>query len=285
MHEAQQHERNSFLTLTYSDETLAARRQEREPTVPCTPPSKNASPEDIASYSSYLASSLRRSDSLYPRDMQLFMKRLRKELTTLRGSAKVRFYLVGEYGDLFGRPHYHVALFGEDFSDDRKQWRTSGDYPIYRSSRLEKIWTHGNSEIGALTYDSAAYIARYVMKKINGKKADEHYRRETPEGDAFWLHPEFSLMSRRPGIGQGWLNEYINDVYPHDHVIIKGKKLKPPRYYDKILAALDPAAMESIKFEREIRARELAEDNTPARLAVKETVLLAKMAHNKRNLE
>jgi len=127
------------------------------------------------------------TDSLR-RDVQLFIKKLRYELTTRNPHAKVRYYAVGEYGERFKRPHYHIALFGEDFSDDRKYWRTSGAHPCYRSSRLERLWTDskgrslGNSEIGELTIDSAAYIAAYVLKKVNGKMADEHYRETYPTG-------------------------------------------------------------------------------------------------------
>lgn len=286
MHEAQLHKSNSFLTLTYSDEALASRRTRWEPTVPYTPPSgeESAHPDVDAPNNSSLQAASSYQESLRPRDVQLFIKRLRFSQSEL-GLAKVRHFSVGEYGDKTGRPHYHIALFGEDFSGDRKQWRTSSGYPIYRSPRLEKLWPHGNSEIGELTTDSAAYIARYVMKKINGKKAHEHYRRETPDGEIYYLVPEFALMSRRPGIGRDWLTKHNSDVYPHDHVIVNGHKFKPPRYYDKLLATWDPTTMELIKFQREIRAQESDADNTPARLADKETVTQAKMAFKKRNLE
>lgn len=218
------------------------------------------------------------------------MKRLRADLATRKPSNKVRFYAVGEYGEQFHRPHYHIALFGEDFSDDRTIWRTSGDNTIYRSSKLESLWTLGNSEIGDLTIDSAAYVASYVLKKVNGTMAEEHYKRTDPlTGDTFWLWPEFALMSRGGTRGRGlasqWLTKYMGDVYPHDVVIHDGRKLKPPRYFDKLLEKFDPATMGVIRMQREIRAKELADDNTPARLAVKETVQIAKMALKKRNLE
>lgn len=286
MHEAQQHDRNSFLTLTYSNEALASRRTRWEPTVPYTPPSREESAlstdSALTNSSSQAASSY--EESLRPRDVQLFIKKLRFSQSEL-GLAKVRHYSVGEYGERTRRPHYHIALFGEDFAGDRYHWRTSGEYNIYRSPRLEKLWGLGNCEIGELTTDSAAYIARYVMKKINGKKAQQHYRRETADGEIYYLVPEFALMSRRPGIGRDWLTEYNRDVYPHDHVIVNGHKFKPPRYYDKLMEAWSPATMAEIKFNREMRCKELEADNTPARLADKETVTKAKLAFKKRNLE
>jgi len=112
--------------------------------------------------------------------------------------------------------------------------------------------------------------------------ADEHYRRDLPNGEVIWITPEFALMSRGGRRGRGiaaeWLAKYSADVYPHDHVIHDGRKLRPPRYFDKLLEQWDPVALAQIKLQREHRAKELAEDNTPARLADKETVCKAKLA-------
>lgn len=290
MCEAQLHEKNSFLTLTYNDETLGRRRPTWEPTVPYTPPSEKATRASNYSQTSS-EQALRQIDSLHPRDAQLFMKRLRFNLAKLNPSARVRFYLVGEYGERFGRPHYHIALFGEDFSDDRRYHYTSDSgHNVWRSSRLEELWPYGNSEVGELTIESAAYIAAYVLKKINGKKADEHYRRTDPNtGQEIWIEPEFAFMSRGGRRGRGiaaeWLSKYMSDVYPHDHVVHNGKQLKPPRYFDKLLEQYDPITMEVIRLARETRAKDLAEDNTPARLRDKEIVTAAKLKLKQRNLE
>ena len=285
MHEAQQHEKNSFLTLTYNEEALRLRRPVREPNGSQDDPSLPSTSDGIVNTRTQTQeANYAHVDSLVPSDAQLFMKRLRFSQSEL-GLAKVRYYLVGEYGERTQRPHYHIALFGEDFSDDRIYHRTSGDYRVYRSSRLQQLWGLGNCEIGELTTDSAAYIARYVMKKINGKKADQHYRRELPDGEILYLVPEFAHMSRRPGLGKSWLEQYIDDVYPHDHVVVNGHKFKPPRYYDKLMEAFEPGQMAVIKFLREARCKELEADNTPARLADKEAVTKAKLALKKRNLE
>ena len=291
MCEAQLHEKCSFVTLTYNEETLGRRRPTWEPAVPYTPPSDEAcGPKALASRFNVDRKANTNLDSLVPRDTQLFMKRLREDMRTRNPSARVRFYLVGEYGERFQRPHYHIALFGEDFSDDRTHWRTSGDNRCYRSSRLEKLWPYGNSEIGELTIDSAAYISSYVMKKVNGPMAEEHYKRTDPNtGQDLWLQPEFAHMSRGGRRGRGlaaeWLMKYSQDVYTDDHVIHNNKKLKPPRYFDKLLEQLDPVRIAEIRLARETRAKELAEDNTPARLAVKETVTKARMQLKKRQLE
>lgn len=285
LNEAQLHEKKSFITLTYNDKTLLARRQEREPTVPCTPPSKSATSKAVVYYHDTHAEPRAHEDSLRIRDVQLFMKRLRFELTTRNPSTTVRYYLVGEYGDKYGRPHYHIALYGEDFADDRTERRTSGAYTCYRSSRLEKLWPHGNSEIGELTLESTLYVAGYIMKKITGKKADQHYQRESRDGTIYWITPEFALMSRRPGLGRPWLEKYMPDVYPHDYVVINGQKKRPPRYYDKLLEMFEPKTLEQLRIKRQALALTLAEDNTPRRLADKEAVATAKMQTKKHQLE
>lgn len=145
--EALVHERSSFVTLTYSDDNL---------------------PE---------------GGSLRPRDLQLFLKRLRK-----RGS--VRFFGVGEYGDQSFRPHYHVALFG---------------YPVCSRGRtmhlnqrccdvcavLKADWQLGGIDSGDLTLDSAQYIAGYVTKKMTS----------VDDVRLSGRYPEFARMSLRPGVG------------------------------------------------------------------------------------
>ncbi|QCQ84985.1 replication initiator protein [Blackfly microvirus SF02] len=297
MHEAQLHEKTSFLTLTYNTKSLysgSARSATSPPAVPDqeTPLLTQHELERRRTQDQeLLVASSSSPNGLTKRHLQLFMKRLREDVGR-RGSGeqRIKFYACGEYGEKLGRPHYHIALFGEDFSDDRYKWRTSGTNTIWRSSRLEKLWPMGHSEIGELTIESAAYVAAYVTKKINGPMADEHYKRVNPmTGETYWLTPEFSLMSRGgrtgKGIAHAWFEEFQTDVYPHDHVIHKNKKKRPPRYYDKLLNDKDPAQMAVVKLQREIRAMEGNEDNTPARLADKEAVLAAKQKLKIRNLK
>lgn len=222
--------------------------------------------------------------SLNRKTHQKFMKRLREKL-----GVPIRFYMCGEYGEKLGKPHYHYLIFGYAFPD-KYYWKTSkSGEKLYRSPTLEKLWPFGNAWIGDVTYESCAYVAAYVMKKINGNQADWHYRRTDEYGQDYWLEPEFALMSRGGRRGRGlaaeWLDEFRTDVYTDDAVIRNAVKCKPPRYYDKLLALFDPVRWEVIKLQREHRARELAEDNTPARLHDKEIVLKAKLGLKKRNLE
>lgn len=199
---------------------------------------------------------LPKDGSLNKRDFQLFMKRLRK-----RYGAGIRYYQCGEYGELLGRPHHHAILFNFDF-DDKVLWSVRDGVRLYRSASLEELWPHGYSTIGDVTFESAAYVARYCTKKITGKLAHEHYKGKLPE---------YATMSRRPGIGRAWLERYKDDVYSHDYVVVRnGLKLRPPRYYDKIYDEIDPERMVAIKEKRGDAAKENIKENHWQRLEVKE---------------
>lgn len=242
-HEAKLHEANSFLTLTYSDANL---------------------PDDY---------------SVSVRDLQLFMKRLRKALPV-----KVRFFACGEYGDKKGRPHYHVLLFGYDFMSDRRLWRKSpAGYLLYRSPTLEKIWTYGHSEIGEVTYQSAGYVARYCLETIGGEMAEEHYTRIHPiTGEQVRVHPEFITMSTQPGIGKGWFKQFGGDAFPSDYLIIDGHKHPVPRYYKKQLSDRDAFLVVT---KRKRKSLDHRENNTPERLAVREELQHLRAQQLKRDTE
>lgn len=213
---------------------------------------------------------------------QAFMKRLRKKV------GKVRFFMCGEYGEQFDRPHYHAALFGVHFRD-RYLWSESArGVRLYRSATLESLWPHGFSSIGDLTFESAAYIARYCLKKVTGEAAQEHYQKvDLSSGELVEVPPEFCRMSLKPGIGADWLLKWKEDVYGYDRdaVIINGVKCKPPRYYDSLIKQVDPDLFEFLEFDRYVRSGKTVEDNTPERLQVREAVTVARLALNKRSLE
>lgn len=233
MHEAQMHEANSFITLTYDKEHL--------PT--------NA--------------------SLQVDDWQRFAKRLRKEI------GPFRFFHCGEYGTLNQRPHYHAALFGIDFSADRVLLREKRGANLYASPLLQRTWGNGDFErqtIGALSYQSAAYIARYVMKKITGPNSKDYYGNRKPE---------YVTMSRRPGIGSTWWEKYHAEVEADDTVTINGRQHKPPRYYDD---KLPEKQLQEVKKKRADIAAKHKANNTPERLRVRETVTNARLQQLTRTL-
>lgn len=193
--------------------------------------------------------------------------------------------MCGEYGETTNRPHYHALLFGFDFLDKVYHSKSNG-MVLYSSKSLDSLWGLGHCLIGAVTFESAAYVARYCVKKVTGKAADAHYSSlDLETGEIVSRVPEFAHMSLKPGIGRPWLDKFQADIYPHDYVIIRGVKVKPPKYYDKIFDTRDPDALDYIKAQRELDASFHMLDNTWPRLAVKETVHKARSSTLVRNLE
>lgn len=216
VHESKMHKQNSYLTLTYNEDSV---------------PWSNITGEQ----------------TLVKKHLQDFMKRLRFHLS--KQDIEVRFFACGEYGETTYRPHYHVILFGYD-PPDKIFYKISKDgNPYYFSPFLDSVWQHGTVIVADVTYESCAYVARYVTKKLTGEAGKEKY-----EG----IQPEFVNMSRRPGIAKEWFDKYYRDVYPYDEVIIDGRKLRPPRYYDSQYEVLDPVSLESIKEKRVSKAERAA---------------------------
>jgi hypothetical protein len=156
-------------------------------------------------------------------------------------------------------------------------------FPLYISDTLAELWGKGYCTVGAATFQSAGYVARYVMKKVTGASAEDHYTRIDPEtGEITHLKPEYVTMSRRPGIGRPWLDKYKKDVFPHDYVVIDGRKVKPPSFYDRCLEIDDPDLLGQIKRARIQNNRRFASDQTPERLEVRAKVLEAKVSQLRR---
>jgi len=169
-----------------------------------------------------------------------------------------------------GRPHYHACLFNFDF-DDRELWSVRGDVRLFTSKSLQELWPFGFSTIGDVTFESAAYVARYVTKKITGPVAEDHYwRYDQKTGECYDLLPEYVTMSRRPGIGRPWFEKFGGDVFPHDRVVLRGREMRPPKFYDSIFELDNPEGMEDVKFKRESKSMLQAKDNEPSRLRVRE---------------
>lgn len=239
-HEAETHDGfNSFVTLTYRNDELPA------------------------------------GHTLVKKHFQKFIKSLRQ-----KSKKKIRYYMCGEYGEAteknnyIARPHYHAILFGYQFPDAYLSNLRNG-LRVYRSPLLEKTWTKGTSEIGSVTFQSAAYVARYLLKKQNGEMAKNHYAIPDPEtgeinDDSPQRVPEYTNMSLKPGIGFDWYQKHKADIFPHDYCITPdGRKMQTPQYYRDLLERDDPELHDQLKQVRVERAQN-DPNNTPERLAVRE---------------
>lgn len=126
--------------------------------------------------------------TLDPNHTTLWLKKIRKRVSPQR----LRYFLVGEYGDKSQRPHYHVALFG--WPPCQLQFGSSaprGDCKCYPCTVVRETWGHGHVMLGTLEPQSAQYIAGYVTKKMT----------QTGDPRLGNRHPEFARMSLWPGIG------------------------------------------------------------------------------------
>lgn len=189
-----------------------------------------------------------------------FMKRLRKR----RGP--FRYYACGEYGDQTQRAHYHACIFGLDFQD-KVELRKIGENVLYISEELNEIWGHGNTSIGELTYASAAYCARYVMKKQTGKNAKPYTNLDPYTGELTEIEQPYAVMSLRNAIAKDWFMQNHQDIYncEKDFIVLRGKKLKPARYYDKMYDNINPTHLTTIKQNRVDNATPLTQDQLRAR--------------------
>lgn len=221
--------------------------------------------------------------SLSLRDVQLFMKRLRK----WREPSTVRFFLGAEYGETNGRPHYHALLFNVEFPDLILIGKNARGEPLYTSQKLVDLWSTdgrsmGHVSIGEITFDSAVYCAKYALKRVNGDRADDHYTVYDADGVCHRRSSEFAVMSRRPGIGATYYDRYGSEVRDHDSIVVNGREVRPLRFYDTRTLKLsqhDDAAVLCFcvaccnKRKRKRMAVLNKADNTPERLRVKETLM------------
>lgn len=257
LNETMFHDRNSFLTLTYD--------------TPHLPPNR----------------------SLEPKDLQDFWKRLRYHLYAEETYLKIhepyygpwkpiqiKYFSCGEYGDEKGRPHYHAVLFGWDFPDKvevkNNPWAKD---PLYESPTLNKIWGHGVCKIGNVSGESAAYTARYAMKKIRGKEGKAAY-------EAQGKHPPFITMSQ--GIGRRYFNKYASSIYALDSIRDPETKTNNPvpRFYDKLMQEAYPEKFERLKRRRQDRINKLnPADQTPERLETRHECLKLRLKKMQRNLD
>lgn len=207
MHQAQVSKGAWFATLTYDPHHIPGPERDDDPPVP--------------------------RGSLYPRDLQLSLKRLRRRLAALEPPETLRFYGCGEYGGRTERPHYHAVLLGPVFRDRVVTGHRDGS-DILDSPTLRSAWGLGLTEISPVTWKSASYVAGYVTEKVVARNQQNRYTRFDPEkGKLVQVEPEFSRMSRRPAIAREWIEKYWTDVYPRDFVVMNGTPFKPPRYYDR----------------------------------------------------
>lgn len=219
MLEASLHDENWFLTLTFDDSRINF-------------------PIDRTNYKWPLSS--------FNESMRLHYKYLKREY---------RYFACGEYGDKFGRPHYHLSIFGLsghdlglhfDSDDERRRRDTlfngskfrsyfgasvdSDGRPFWQSPVVVRFWPFGNHKLYRATRETFQYVAGYVVKKLTGKANDDHDKLSA-----------FQVQSR-PSIGFPWwqlhrldLSVIDRDKLVNDGIEIDGLKWKIPRIMNRWL--------------------------------------------------
>lgn len=247
MLELQYHDSSYFVTLTYNEEHV--------------PRSYYGSPDSGEANPSL---------TLSKRDFQLFMKRLRKAFP----DDKIRFFMCGEYGPTTFRPHYHAILFGLHLNDLVPFSKSEQGFVYYTSESLQRCWSVrpgkdsatplanfdpiGHILVANVTWETCAYTARYITKKLTGPAASFY--------SDFNIEPPFTLMSRKPGIARQYYDDHP-DLYEFEYINVKtetgGRKFRPPKYFDKLYDIDYPEASAALKETR----RKMAEEAQKAKLA------------------
>lgn len=218
MLELQYHDNAYFLTLTYNDDNL--------------PEGEYIDDEGV----------INKSHSLIKRDLQLFIKRLRKSQKN-----KLMYYACGEYGDKSARPHYHAIIYSLDIPDLMFYKKGKKGYNYYTSEYLNSVWQLGYVIVGQVSYDTCAYTARYITKKQYGKGKEKYER--------LGIEPEFATMSLRPAIGLAYYQDNMERIASLDSVSIPtaegGRQIRPSKYYYSKLEQYDKEMYLKLKEKNE----------------------------------
>lgn len=151
---------------------------------------------------------------LCKRDLQLFLKRLRKKLYP----RKIRFFACGEYGSKGLRPHYHIIIFNF-CPNDLKPLYFENDYVVYNSKFISDVWSLGFISVMFLNPYNTKYVSKYLQKLNNYKE-----KKVKP----------FLVMSNRPGIGYNYFVKNLDSLLFDDRLYYNGNFIRLPRYVLKI---------------------------------------------------
>lgn len=214
LHELDNHEDSIFLTLTYDNEKL---------------PFNTNYP------------------TLRKRDIQLFIKRLRKDLQKV--NKNIKYFFCGEYGSQTERPHYHAIIYGLSLKpEDKKYIMENWPYCDWNNKQIK------TKSFGVAENDSILYVAKYINKVFSGEKADTEYNDKDRE-------PVFRLLSQ--GMGKNFAEKNKKQILENGYVSVKGVKQSIPRYYLKKIEITNPEELkklkEKLKQEAEYKQAELVE--------------------------
>lgn len=190
--------------------------------------------------------------TLRARDLQLFFKLLRRHFP----NDHIRFFAAGEYGTESLRPHYHAIVFGLHLDDIQLYKRSVLGYNYFNSAKLSRCWIDGSDGTqrgyvvaGQVSWDTCAYVARYILKKQKGATKDIYSN--------LGIEPEFSRMSRKPGIGHQYYVDHP-EIWQYDKINVMtpsgGRSFTHPRYLRHLYEIDDPVSAAQLSELRKQRA-------------------------------
>jgi hypothetical protein len=193
--------------------------------------------------------------NLDKRDIQLFMKRLRKN-----NKEKLKYYIAGEYGGKTNRPHYHMILFNSDITT------------------IQDSWQKGHVHYGQVSEASVGYTLKYMIKetKVPIHKNDDR-------------KPEFQLMSK--GLGKEYLTTKMQKWHKADllnrmYLNVEGnKKIPMPRYYKDKLYNKDERGQIKSKFSEQYQKQLDNMLSNPEEANVLITQIINQQKHDKTRIK
>lgn len=231
--ESQLYKENYFVTLTYDDEHLIVK-------------------DEITDKDGFTWLNEDQNATLSTEDFERFLNTFRQIMKRDYKVDGIRFIGCGEYGEESQRPHYHFILLNCPLpSETFFEPRIKNGNTYFRNTIIERAWTKGISNICPANWETMAYTARYITKKINGEGSEQLYA-------ANGLIKEFFRQSRMPGIGKPYYDLHKDEIYKNDYILVKTKKgtayRTPPKYFDDLYEEEEPEKFKEIKWKREQKA-------------------------------
>lgn len=234
VYEARSHAHNCMITLTYDTykyvRGMVAGENPPDPSIP-----------------------------LSVRDIQLFMKRLRKHF----GSTDIKYLCGAERGKSTSRAHYHMILFGVDFRDRVFYKKSKRGNPIYKSATLTKLWGKGICTIDSITISPkhAKYCTKYLMKN-NG--CDDSFQLFSHELGLKGLLKDFNfryymLEGRKYPVPRIVWQKYLMAKYGLPNSGVDYRYVNRPKLYDEngVPQADDIDSIEYLRYLRSCKRRAL----------------------------
>lgn len=184
------------------------------------------------------------NNTLYYPDVQDFKKRLQRHFKYHYDEDNIRSVVAGEYGDTYGRPHYHIVFYNLNIRDLVYRGKTKNGSDEYTSDTISKLWGKGFVTIGDFSRETAQYVSNYILKKIKGGESEAHY-------NGLGKRPEFVVSSLKPGIGADWLINHIEDYKKYGKLVIGTNsgvmELHSCQYLDRIIEKENPEELKRLK--------------------------------------